>query len=268
MPECTKQKEKQIDTKEKQADPVPAGKRKDEFVLITDLKAAGDDLAIYFDALLLFFRSLSKTAFSYHDQMGAYLNQIFVKALQCLYHMASIGQIGSFDFRQSFIQKSMLKSILQAKVIDKDFKSEASNIWFTAKLGAVTPHELGKSLRDRREANTALRELLRKLWFQQKDLQKYYENVIKRQLYHQFSANFKAGEQIDLQEFLAAQSQGAPQQTELHQKAKQGSDEQPVQKQPQTEQKPKVSRVKSIASHSKAQVSGTAESSAGAKARS
>ena len=122
--------------------------------------------------------------------------------------MASIGQIGSFDFRQSFIQKNMLKSILQSKVIDKDFKSESSNIWFTAKLGAFTPQELYKSLGNRRDANTALRCLLKKLWFQPKDVQKYYENVIKRQLYHQFSANFKAGEQMDLQEFLAAQSQG------------------------------------------------------------
>ena len=75
------QDEMQIDTKEKLADPAPAERKKDEFVLITDWKAAGDNLAIYFDALLLFFRSLSKTAFSYHNQMGAYLNQIFVKAL-------------------------------------------------------------------------------------------------------------------------------------------------------------------------------------------
>lgn len=35
--------------------------------------------------------------------------------------MAQVGQVGSFDFAKSFSQKNLLRVLLQAKVLDKDF---------------------------------------------------------------------------------------------------------------------------------------------------
>ena len=70
--------------------------------------------------------------------------------------MASIGQVGSFDFRQAFIQKNVLKIILQAKVIDKDFNIETNNIWNTARPGAINL-SVAECFNDKKETRVAIR---------------------------------------------------------------------------------------------------------------
>ena len=68
-------------------------------ILITDLNAAGENLSIYFEALVLFFRNLKEVTQSFHSHFGAFLNRTFMRAIQCLNAMAGIGQVGNFDFR-------------------------------------------------------------------------------------------------------------------------------------------------------------------------
>ena len=50
------------------------------------------------------------------------------KCVKCLLTMAEVGSVGTFDFAKSFLQKNLLRLMLQAKVIDKEFLVEA-DVW-------------------------------------------------------------------------------------------------------------------------------------------
>ena len=58
--------------------------------------------------------------------------------MRCLNMMAQIGQIGTFDFARSFLQKNFIKVILQAKVVDKNFAFE-TDCWRLTKKPDLTP---------------------------------------------------------------------------------------------------------------------------------
>lgn len=81
--------------------------------------------------------------------------------------------VGEFDFRKSFLEKDGLKVLFDVKVIDSDWKSKRSH-WDTDRVG-----------------DKELRDLLENVWNTPRDLQKWYETLIKRQMFFQFRANFK-----------------------------------------------------------------------------
>ena len=117
--------------------------------------------------------------------------------------MGQIGQLGPFDFAKAFLQKNFLRVILQAKVIDKEFKIEP-DVWRPPiKLeGSPYAHLEQVGRMQHHAALGMFRALVRELSNPKKDLMKRLELNLKRQLYKQFLQNFKRGEQIDFIDYL------------------------------------------------------------------
>jgi hypothetical protein len=81
--------------------------------------------------------------------------------------------IGEFDFRSAFLKADGLKCLFEIKINDNQWLAKRSH-WDTDRI-----------------EDKDLRELLENVWNTPKDLQKYYETLIKRQMFFQFKANFK-----------------------------------------------------------------------------
>jgi len=70
--------------------------------------------------------------------------------------------VGDFDFRKLFMERDGLKVLFDVKVVDSEWKSKRS-YWDTDRVG-----------------DKELRDLLENVWNTPRDLQKWYEILIKR----------------------------------------------------------------------------------------
>jgi len=82
-------------------------------------------------------------------------------------------QFTEFDFRTQFLKDNGLKLLFEMSIIDSDCKAKRSN-WATE-----------------RHMDADLKEFIDNVWQPPKDLQKWYETLIMRQMFFQFKANFK-----------------------------------------------------------------------------
>ena len=140
----------------------------------------------------------------FHENFGPQLCQISNKGLNCLALMAQIGQVGSFDLPRAFTQKNFLKVLLQAKVLDKEFKIDV-DVWRPSQLTGsqlqvMAADKIGKLEHVR--SLTTFSNLLHCVANPKKDKQRQFEFSLKRQLYKQFLQNFKRGEQLDFIDYI------------------------------------------------------------------
>jgi len=85
-------------------------------------------------------------------------------------------QFPDFDFRQSFLKDNGLRTLFEMHILDSDFQAKRSQ-WATD-----------------RHVEADIKDLIDNVWQPPRDLQKWYETLIQRQMFFQFKANFKRKE--------------------------------------------------------------------------
>ena len=82
-------------------------------------------------------------------------------------------QFNEFDFRTQFLKDNGLKVLFEMGIVDQDWQYK-KNHWETD-----------------RYLEADLKEIIENVWNTPRELQKWYEMLIQRQMFFQFKANFK-----------------------------------------------------------------------------
>ena len=105
--------------------------------------------------------------------------------------MILVSPYGEFGFKKSFLETSMLKSLLSCSFVNPNFEVYLQN---------------GTSIPPSKNSDQ-LSKLLNQLVSPRKEVFKQQEMAIKILLFIQFVSNFKRGEGVDLVEYILAQAQ-------------------------------------------------------------